>query len=266
MPNDSRTSEVGKDQMDNFRAKNQRNINAYLAVVADKGLCSDKDKLQSQLNFLYGDVDFRHKTVLDIGGGSGIHSYYAACCGAKEVICLEPEAAGCSKEMRNQFEELGMILKYDNIIIKAIRFQDFKCESNKYDIIILHDSINHLDEHACINLLQAKGAKLVYREIFARINSLAAEGSHLVICDCSRYNFFAALRLRNPFDPGIEWHKHHAPEIWANMLGEEGFVNPVIKWSSPNVFGSWGRKLLGNRHMAYFFTSHFCLTMEKRSS
>ena len=36
MPNDSRTSEVGKDQMDNFRAKNQRNINAYLAVVADK--------------------------------------------------------------------------------------------------------------------------------------------------------------------------------------------------------------------------------------
>ncbi len=77
------------------------------------------------------------------------------------------------------------------------------------------------------------------------------------------YNFFALLKIRNPFAPKIEWHKHQAPEVWAKMLDCVGFVNPIVRWSSFNRFGSLGRVLIGNKLMAYFLISHYCLSAVK---
>lgn len=252
--------------MHRIEARSRRNVEAYFDAVAEKGLCRDIDKLRFQMDFLYGQIDFQDKAVLDIGGGSGIHSFYAACCGAREVVCLEPEASGSSRGVVGQFQELGVILECEHVKIEPISVQEFECGSKTFEIIILHDSINHLNEEACVSLLHDAGARSAYREAVAKIFRLSTEAARLVICDCSRYNFFTLLGIRNPFDPGIEWHKRQAPETWVNMLGDAGFVDPKITWSSPNRLRWWGRALLGNKCMAYFFTSHFRLVMDRRSS
>lgn len=252
--------------MDSTEAECRGNTTAYLHAMADKGLCADKGSLLFQMRSLYGDIDFRDKTILDIGGGSGIHSFYAACCGAKKVLCLEPECSGSSKGVIDQFRELSEVLGYENVEIEPISLQELECGSKRFEIVMLHNSINHLDEEACINLLRDSRAKSVYQEIFAKIFGLCTEGARIIICDCSRHNVSALFGVRNPLAPGIEWHKHQTPETWANMLGDAGFVNPGIRWSSPNRFRRWGRALFGNRCMAYFFSSHFCLTMDRDPS
>jgi hypothetical protein len=114
-----------------------------------------------------------------------------------------------------------------------------------------------------VTLLHDSRSRAVYQEICAKIHALASAGARLIVCDCSRHNFFQWLGIRNPFVPAIEWHKHQAPETWASLFGEAGFVSPGIRWSSFNTLRHWGRALTGNRFVAYFLASHFCLTMEK---
>ena len=166
--------------MDNIKAKRRRSIEAYFDVVAEKGLCRDIDKLRFQMDFLYRKIDFQDKAVLDIGGGSGIHSFYSACCGAKEVVCLEPEASGSSKGVVNLFQELSEILEYKNVKIELVTFQEFECGSKTFDIIIFHNSINHLNEEACINLLRDDGSKSAYREVFTKISRLSTEATQII--------------------------------------------------------------------------------------
>ena len=243
--------------------RTEQDIDFYLHTIIKEGLYSSKGNLQFQMDTLFRGIDFKNKRVLDIGGGIGLYSFYAACRGAKKVVCLEPEAEGSSSKVTDKFHKLSKLLELNNVALKTVTLQAFEPEDETFDIILLHNSINHLDETACINLQRDSNSKAVYQEIFAKIFSLSNKGAKLIICDCSRYNFFAMFKIRNPFAPTIEWHKHQAPEVWAILLGEAGFRNPKIRWSSFNRLRNWGRVLFGNRLMAYFMTSHFCLTMDK---
>jgi SAM-dependent methyltransferase len=252
--------------LDKENSETRISIEAYLDAMADNALCSDKSRLLAQMRFLYGEIDFKGKTVLDIGGGSGVHSFYAASCGAKDVLCLEPEDSGSSSGVIKLFRDLSQILGYENVTIEALFFQEFKCEPGEFDIVILHNSINHLDEQACIDLLHDPNAKSAYREMLAKLFGLCAKEADLIICDCSRHNFFDRLGIRNPFDPNIEWHKHQSPETWMDLLLAVGFTNPVTRWSAPGSLGKLGAALFSNKIMSYFFTSHFCLNMRKTPS
>jgi hypothetical protein len=162
-----------------------------------------------------------------------------------------------------KFHKISNRLKYDNATLEPITLQAFESHGKMFDIILLHNSINHLDEAACINLLKDDSSKTIYREIFLKIDSLSNKGAKLILCDCSKYNFFAFLGIRNPISPSIEWHKHQAPEVWAGLLGDVGFVNPKIRWSSFNRLRRWGKVVISNKLVAYFLSSHFCLTMDK---
>ena len=243
--------------------KTEQDIDLYLNTVVQEGLHSDKGKLRFQMKTLFRGIDFKNKSVLDIGGGFGLYSFYAAGRGAKRVVCLEPEAEGSSSGTMDKFHKLNRLLECHHVELKPVTLQALEPEAETFDVILLHNSINHLDETACINLLRESKSKAVYRKIFSEIDALSNQGAKLIICDCSRYNCFALLRIRNPFAPTIEWSKHQAPEVWANLLSEAGFVNPKIRWSSFNKLRHWGRILIGNKLMAYFLTSHFCLTMDK---
>jgi len=240
-----------------------QDIDRYLDTMIREGLYSNRKNLCFRLDMLFGGIDFKNKRVLDIGGGHGLYSFYAACRGAKTVVCLEPEAEGSFSGVVEKFHKLQGLLKCDNARMVPVTFQAFESGGATFDVILLHNSINHLDEAACIGLLADAGSRAAYQEIFAKIASLSNKGARLIIHDCSRYNLFALLGLRNPLVPNVEWHKHQSPEVWANMLTDAGFANPTIRWPSFSTLGHWGRILLGNKIMAFCLTSHFCLTMDK---
>ncbi len=214
------------------------------------------------LEYLFQDVSFAGKSMIDIGGGSGRYSLYGACMGAKNVILLEPELEGSANKPLDTFQQLAGKLSVKNISVIPMSFQRFEPHNQTFDIILLHSSINHLDEEACINLRHSEDAINRYEAVFQKISQIARPGAKIIICDCSRYNFFALVHLRNPFAPTIEWHKHQPPSLWRNMLQDFGFVNPQIRWTLPGLPKKVG-KLIGNRFACYFLSSYFCLCMDK---
>lgn len=214
------------------------------------------------LDYLFQDVSFVGKSMLDIGGGSGKYSLYGSYMGAKSVVLLEPELEGSTNQSLDTFHRLAGELSVNNITALPISFQDFDAHNQTFDIILLHASINHLDEEACINLKHSADAINRYRAIFQKISQIASPSAKLIICDCSRYNFFALLHLRNPLAPTIEWQKHQSPSLWSNMLQDFGFVNPKIRWTIPGLPKEISR-LICNRFVCYFLISYFCLSMNK---
>ncbi len=238
-------------------------LEGYFSAVIEEGLYPNRGNLQFHLRTLFKDIALENRRVLDIGGGSGLHSFYAACMGAEEVVCLEPETEGSRSGMGAKFRKLNGMLGTDQVKFEPVTFQAFEPAEKQFDIILLHNSINHLDETACINLLNSEASRAIYMDICSKLSSLASSGAKLIVCDCSRYNFFALFRIRNPVAPTIEWHKHQAPEIWVDLLSQVGFVNPRIRWTSFNTLRSLGRVLLGNRLLSYFLRSDFRFTMEK---
>jgi SAM-dependent methyltransferase len=243
----------------------QYDINRYFSTMIQEDLYSTERKLRFHLDMIFQDVEsFAGKTVLEIGGGSGLHSFYAAYKGAAEVVCIEPEAAGSSSGVLEKFRRVNELLGAKNVRLEPTTFQKFKNNGKQFDIILLHDSINHLDEEACFNLMVDDASRAIYRDIFATMASLTRSGGLLIACDCSRHNLFATFGMRNPLTPSIEWEKHQSPRVWARFLGEAGYGSPRIRWTSFNRFGSLGQLLLGNAVAAYFLKSYFCLTMTRR--
>ncbi len=113
---------------------------------------------------LFKKVTLENRRVLDIGGGGGLHSFYAACMGAKEIICLEPETEGSRSGMGAKFRKLSETLGDNQVRFEPVTFQAFEPAGEQFDIILLHKSINHLDETACINLLNSEVPKAIYME------------------------------------------------------------------------------------------------------
>ena len=225
-----------------------------------------KGNLRFELARRFGDIDLRGMALLDIGAGGGEVSLFAACAGARRVVALEPEAAGSSTGMRERFERLSRLLGVERRIeLVPVTFQAYEPGDDRFDVLSLIASVNHLDEEACIRLHRDEDARERYRAIFAKLKRLAAPGARLVVSDCSPQNLFADLGLKNPIARTIEWHKHQPPQLWAELLSEQGFARPMVRWGSFNSLREPGRLLLGNRIASYLLTSDFCLTMESPS-
>ena len=164
-------------------------IELYLNTIIEEGFYSSKDKLKFQMETLFGGIDIKNKSVLDVGGGFGLDSFYLAYRGAKKILCLEPEAEGSSSGATDRFHRLNELLECNNVDFKPVTIQALESEGEVFDVILLHNSINNLYETACINLLKESKSKAVFQEIFSKIYSLSNIGAKLIICDCSRNNF-----------------------------------------------------------------------------
>jgi len=241
-------------------------FNRYFDIVKRHNLRSSKIRHKLYINYVFQDVSFDGKAMIDIGGSEGLFSLYGACMGANPVICLEPEAKGSKKGASSKLKQLCDTLPRDSIIQRSVTFQEFDPAGQIFDIILLHNSINHLDEEACANLQVSDAARNRYRMIFHKLSELAAPCAKLIICDCSRYNFFDLIAIRNPLAPSITWHIHQSPRYWSNMLCEVGFTNPQIRWMYFGHFPMMNKLPLYSRftsYVSYFTTSHFCLAMDK---
>lgn len=234
----------------------------YEAAVHYTGR-SSVARLRFFLEGLLDGIPFEGRRVLDVGGGHGILTMYAAARGATEAVCLEPLAEGSRENTDQEFNDFRDSLGLTNARLSRERLQDYEPGDGGFDVVLLHNSVNHLDEQACVHLLEREEAREAYRAIFQSLADLANPGAYLLIADCARSNLFPRLGLKNPFARTIEWDKHQNPEVWIRLLTEAGFSRPSVRWSTFNSLRGVGRVLLGNRFAAYLLMSHFRLRMRR---
>jgi SAM-dependent methyltransferase len=237
-------------------------IEKYLSAIAGLGLVPGVGSARSRFGYVFAGTDLEGKRMLDIGGGRGIYSFYAAAAGAREVVCLEPEAAGVSANVKGHFEQIRSEFPGAPVTLDTRTIQEFSSPA-PFDAVLMYASVNHVDEDACIRLPKDEKAREAYKKEFARIASLLVPGGKLLISDCSSRNFFALLGMRSPVVPTIEWHKHQRPEVWARLLEESGFRSPKIRWEPVFGCGPAVEALTGNAAAAYLLKSVFHLTVEK---
>lgn len=234
----------------------------YFKLIKDYGLWNSRSNLLNYLNFLFRDTSLNGKNVLDVGGGSGLISFYASIMGAKCVTCLEPEIAGSTSGIISHFKKIKSELGINNVCLKPSTLQDFNSEKGVFDIILLHNSINHLDENSCIALDYDFEARKSYTVLCDKLFQLGKPGAKVIIVDCSRTNLFSFLQLKNPFSPDIEWEKHQKPQIWVRLLKSSGFIYPTIRWMSLLGFNR-PQMFFNNKFISLITTSHFLIIVEK---
>lgn len=236
-------------------------LDRYISVAIEQGLYSSPRNLRRHLQYLFGAIALRGKDVLDIGGGAGLLAVYAAVCGARSAVCVEPEGAGASSGLRARFERFRSAIDPQlPVTFVSETIQSYLAASRGFDVIVCANAINHLNEEACVHLQDDPAARQQYQALFMSINQALSRAGWFVATDCGRSNFFAALGMKSPFMPDIEWHKHQDPHVWSGLLERAGFADTGIQWSAPNTLGRLGRILLGNRPVAYFLLSHFRLS------
>lgn len=223
------------------------------------------ERLATYLTRLFHDVPLAGRRVLDVGGGSGTMSFYAAALGAS-AVCLEPAAAGSNPRMDAVFEGFRDALGTEvDVTLDRRTFQEYEPD-RPFDVVLLHNSINHLDESACERLHDDPAARERFRVQFRRLASMVVPGGDLLAADCSKLNLFGLLRVRNPFVPDIEWHIHQQPRLWATLLAESGFEEADIRWNPMTRAGRVGEVLLSNWVGAFATTSHFTIHMRRGHS
>jgi SAM-dependent methyltransferase len=239
-------------------------IRQYYEVAIREGLWSRADRLRVYNEFLFSGIRFEERSVLDIGGGTGLFSFYAAACGARSVVCLEPDTAGSTTGQTSRFEHISKVLNLSSVRLIQQTLQEFDADPGSFDVILMHNSVNHLDEQACVRLRQDRAAASLYSDLFRKVAKLASEGADLIVTDCSSQNFFPLLGLQNPVARTIDWRKHQPPEVWRRILCNSGFGEPRVRWSSLNCLGRLGWWILGNKPAAFFLASQFRLQMRKQ--
>jgi hypothetical protein len=191
--------------------------------------------LEWHCSHLLAGVDPRGGNTLEIGAGEGVLGLWLLARGARSVTLLEPEAAGATAGVSVKTRALDgpLDLEPGRWIFRAEPFQTFDAD-RRYRLVLSHNSINHLDEEACVRLLEEPESRERYRRIFQKISEVLEPGGQLVLADCARTNYGAILLGgKTPFAPQIEWHKHHEPETWAELLEEAGLAVEEIKWWTP---------------------------------
>src|SRR4051794_34740932 len=63
-------------------------VDEYLGVLRRLGRIRSERTTRAHLEDLFRHVDFTNARMLDVGGGEGLCSFYAAVVGAREVVCL----------------------------------------------------------------------------------------------------------------------------------------------------------------------------------
>lgn len=241
-------------------------VNDFYEFMVSRKMFSSKKNLQFKLNSLFENVKLAEKEVLDVGGGSGLLSFYAAVKGAKKVVCLEPEIAGSRSGVIKKFYDLRKDFPASlPVELSTHTLQEYLQEAGAemYDVVIMHNSINHLDEEAGIHLLKNDACYKTYLTIFENVFRIMKKGGILIVTDCSCKNFFNDIGVKNILAPSIEWHKHQKPVTWIKLFKAAGFRNSAIKWLTPNRLGKPGIFILGNYFMAYMTASYFKVTIFK---
>ena len=206
--------------------------------------------------FLFQGIPVAHARLLEIGCGAGAWAIWAALNRAQKVLGIEPEVEGSSahslERFRRNIETLGLT---EQVTAQRCTLQELPASQNGFDIAIMYNVINHLDEDAVTRLHQDATAVERYVILLSKLHTHLAPDGWVVVADCGRDNFWTRFGLPSPFMPDIEWHKHQNPQTWIDVFTRAGFGLVDLRWSPLNPFP----RLTGNQFVEYLTCSHFVL-------
>ncbi|WP_167768513.1 methyltransferase domain-containing protein [Haloarcula amylovorans] len=216
-------------------------------------------KEMDYFEYLFQGITLRDKDVLEIGAGSGAISELLVKHGASKVVALEPEAAGSDYKGVSFRRLKNRANKYENINALNQAFQDFVIK-DQFDLVVLHNSINHLNENLVTRIHNDKVAWDRYQNLIDKIFEVTAQQGKVVVCDSARSTFWT------PFDispvSNIEWEKHQNPDLWVSIFRESGFEYIQKDWTP--VFGNPIIQLVTGTYLGAFLRAgHFRLLFQR---
>ena len=217
-----------------------------------------QDWLAYRAREVFGDVPLAGRSLMEIGSGSGLFCLWAASQGAGPVIGLEPETDGATSGTAEAFRQLIREAGYQDVQCVGKTFQDWDPAGQLFDVVLSYNSINHLDEPSCVNLLRDPAARAVYRSLFQKIAACVRPGGHFILWEVAPRNLWRALGMPHLIERTLEWEKHQSPEVWRALLRETGFGEFQLSWPAYYPLRRLG-PLIENRLGAYAVGSRFRL-------
>jgi cyclopropane fatty-acyl-phospholipid synthase-like methyltransferase len=219
------------------------------------------DRYRFRGEFLFEGIPLGGAKVLEIGSGAGAWAIWAALHGASRVLAIEPEAEGSGElslaRLLRNIRALGLQGKVE---AHGFTLQDLPVSTEAFDVAVMYNVINHLDEDSVVRLHQDTSAEESYVALLQKLRRhLTAQGV-VIVADCGRDNVWPRLGLASPFMPTIEWQKHQNPEIWIRVFDKAGFENIDFRWSPLQPLP----EVTGNRLVQYLTCSHFVLRFRVR--
>ena len=213
-------------------------------------------------NYIFDKINLKNKKLLDLGGGNGLASFFAY---NEEKTCkctiVDPFADGSHKQMSLQFEKLSNF--FDNAVALHNDYIDTLPENIKFDLILMHNSINHIGEDIISDMDTNKKSQDEYSRRLSQILERANSNAIIIVADCSSDNFWNDLRIKNFFAPTIDWNLHKPPYVWQNLIENFGFKHISTKWTARRELLSFGKILLSNFYASYMINSSFVSVYKK---
>ncbi len=207
-------------------------------------------------DFLFSDIPLAGARVLEIGCGTGAWAIWAALHGAERVLGIDPEANGSTARslgtLKGTIETLGLsrtVTATDNFLYQLT------AQKERFDVAVMYNVVNHLDEDAVAVLHEDRGAFERYVSILEELRLLMNPGGWVIVADCARTNLWQQLGLRSPLADTIEWNKHQEPGVWIDVFDKADFCYFDFRWSPLYPFA----RLTANRAVQYLTRSHFVL-------
>jgi hypothetical protein len=210
---------------------------------------------------IFKGIDLNSKRLLDIGGGNGLASIWSLIQGGcKEAIVLDPFDSGSNSHMFQQYQKMKQVSGVgDRLQLHNGTLQNFGFNKGIFDIVLMHNSINHINEEMIPLLKFSKKAQNIFIEEFKLIRSRMTSNAILIVSDCSNRNFFGDMGIKNPIAPTINWAIHQSPTVWSSIIKSSRFKHVRTVWTTRRELGRFGHFILGNKVGAYLTNSHFVM-------
>ena len=198
--------------------------------------------------------------VLDVGCGKGTTTFYAALCGAREIVGLDPEDTGSTHGSIRTFEKIREQLGLLQCVHEPTDFLDYSTKT-PFDLVLLYNSINHIRE-VTSDIRRDPVAHKLQSQVIAQIARVLKINGWVILCDAGRRNLFSDLGLPSPISRRINRKIHQSLGAWRQLLVEHGFGDFCHNWYVPYIV-PWARVLLDNPISNYMTFSHFVLRGRK---